>query len=122
MNCPADQIIITCAIDHGNFTYNRMRQGQYTNRSFFYGTTNLSTYLGNEDFKRTPGFCRILAKDFIIPPNMLNQTPGNYFTKVRLLRYNWMLNDLRTLERFKKRLRVKTLALALNLVYGTFVW
>ena len=74
----------TCTIDYCSFTYNRMRQGQYTNKSFFSGITYLNTYLGNEDLKRTRGFCRILAKDLIIPPNMLNQTPGNYFTKVKI--------------------------------------
>ena len=44
---PAGQIMTTCAIDYGNFTYNRRRQGLYTAKSFFYGQPYLWAYLGN---------------------------------------------------------------------------
>lgn len=101
---PAGQIMTTCAIDYGNFTYNRRRQGLYTAKSFFYGQPYLWAYLGNEDLSSTPGYLRIIAKDFMIPLRQANQAPfkllhknGDHYD------YYWMLSDLTNLNRFKEK-------------------
>ncbi len=101
---PAGQIMTTCAISHGEFTYNKLKQGRYTDKTFFYGPTYVQAYLGNEELSKTPGYCRILDRDLMIPQRLAEQDPykllyknGDYYN------YYWMLDDLTALDAFNNK-------------------
>lgn len=97
------QIMTTCAIDYGHFKYSNRSTDVHTSRSFFYGPTYVKAYLGSEELSKTPGFCRVLNADFVIPDTVKTASPFNLLKK-NGNRYDfyWMLTNAERLTTFKR--------------------
>jgi hypothetical protein len=91
------QIMTTCAMDYGPFKYDNKSSNIHTAKSFFYGSTYITAYLGNEKLSKKPGFCRVLTSDFTIPDALKDFSPFNLLSRVSSVEesfdFYWMLNN-----------------------------
>lgn len=96
------QIMTTCAIDYGPFTYEDRVEDEYTEKNFFYGSAYLNAYLASGDL--TPGWCKVLHKD----PQLL-QGQAHVYNQLAYLRENdggydfyWQTIDPTAIDSFKR--------------------
>jgi hypothetical protein len=96
------KIMTTSAVAYGPFKFLNRNSDFHTEKNFFYGDTYLKAYLGNEDLRKKPGFCRVLTTDLSLPSldqlfplNLLKKTDKHYD-------FYWMLDTLEGLPAFSK--------------------
>lgn len=97
-------IMTTCAIAYGDFKYVSRGADMHTENNYFYGQTYLRAYLGSEELRKMPGYCRVVTKCFSIPDELRNIQP---FSLLNLTKdyydYYWMLDNLENLKGFREK-------------------
>lgn len=97
-------MMTTCAIAYGDFKYVSRGADMHTENNYFYGQTYLRAYLGSEELRKMPGYCRILTKCFTIPDKLRTIQPFNLLDETNdYYNYYWMLDDLKDMKIFQEK-------------------
>ncbi len=116
------RVMTTCTVDYGEFTYINKKTNEYTAKSYFYGPTYLNVYFENEKLSKTPGFCRILTKNFILTIPQRHELPFKLLSSNEnsdYYDYYWMLSDFNQREEFNTEYKNLTQSVFDNL--GTLI-